>query len=161
MFEGKLEDMMPKMRAVAIATAVYLLSSGCVNRVLDPGRAVAQEPYATGSSPSARPQSCSSFADCPKGMICAGAGGGATGTCLSPSQFPEPRHAYDPLPPGYLGSIYGHPIIQGRAPAGASPSDSGGVWDMKDGTYRPPRGGKWAYRPGGANGFDGTWVYTR
>lgn len=78
---------------------------------------------------------------------------------MSPSQLPHPRIAYDALPKGYLGSIYGHPIVQGEPPAGARPSDKGGVWDMKRGTYRPPRGGKWVYQPGGANGFAGAWVY--
>jgi hypothetical protein len=78
---------------------------------------------------------------------------------MSPSQLPRPRIAYDALPKGYLGSIYGHPIVQGEPPAGAPPSDKGGLWDMKAGTYRPPRGGKWVYRPGGANGFAGAWVY--
>jgi hypothetical protein len=93
-------------------------------------------------------------------MICAGAGGGATGTCLWPNQLHQPHPAYDPLPGGYMGSIYGQPVIQGRPPAGAPASDSGGTWDLADGTYRPPRGGKWHYRPGGANGFAGTWVYS-
>jgi hypothetical protein len=95
----------------------------------------------------------------PPGMICAGAGGGATGSCNVAQPDAPARPAYDPLPHGYVGSIYGHPIIQGQPPAGAPPSDAGGVWDMKDGTYRPPRGGKWAYRHGGANGFEGTWIY--
>jgi hypothetical protein len=92
-------------------------------------------------------------------MICAGAGGGATGSCLWPQQLPRPHMAYDPLPKGYLGSIYGQPMVPGQPPAGAPQSDAGGTWDMKTGTYRPPRGGKWSYRPGGANGFGGTWVY--
>jgi hypothetical protein len=92
-------------------------------------------------------------------MICAGAGGGAMGTCISPSRLTPPRIAHDALPKGYLGSIYGHPIVQGEPPTGAPPSDEGGVWDMKTGTYRPPRGGKWVYRPGGTNGFTGAWVY--
>ncbi len=92
-------------------------------------------------------------------MLCAGAGGGATGSCVWPGQLPQARPAYDPLPSGYLGSIYGHPIIQGHAPEGAPPSDAGGVWNIKEGAYRPPRGGKWIYRPAGPNGFAGTWTY--
>ncbi len=78
---------------------------------------------------------------------------------MSPTQLPRPRIAYDALPRGYLSSIYGHPIVQGEPPAGAPPSDKGGVWDMKSGTYSPPRGGKWVYEPAGANGFAGAWVY--
>lgn len=93
-------------------------------------------------------------------MICAGAGGGATGTCQGLNQLQDRRPAYDPLPARYLGSIYGQPIIQGQPPSGTPSSDDGGTWDMKDGSYRPPRGGKWHYRPGGADGFAGTWVYT-
>jgi hypothetical protein len=146
--------------AAAVAAAGFIFLWGYSCGVQDPNRAVAQEPAATQGTVQARPQSCASYADCPSGMICAGAGGGATGTCMWPTQLPHPRPAYDALPRGYLGSIYGHPIIQGQAPAGAPSSDRGGVWDMKDGTYRPPRGGKWAYRPAGANGFGGAWVYS-
>ena len=146
--------------AAALAAAGFAILCGCLAGSLDSRPAIAQEPFATGSAPPSRPQSCSSYADCPSGMMCVGAGGGATGHCMLLSQMPQPRRAYDPLPPGYLGSIYGHPIIQGQAPAGAPPSDAGGVWSMKDGTYRPPRGGKWAYRRGGADGFEGAWVYT-
>lgn len=80
---------------------------------------------------------------------------------MPPSQLPQARPAYDPIPKGYLGSIHGYPIVQGQPPAGAPPSDAGGVWDMKDGTYRPPRGGKWAFQAGGMDRFGGTWVYTR
>jgi hypothetical protein len=77
---------------------------------------------------------------------------------MSPGQVREPRRpAYDPLPQGYLGSIYGHPIIKGQPPAGAPAADAGGVWE--GGTYRPPRGGKWVYRPAGTNGFEGAWAY--
>jgi hypothetical protein len=150
--------MMRNYSGAAIAAAVFAILCGCVTRAIDSRPALAQEPFGA-SSPLSRPQSCSSYADCPRGMICAGAGGGATGSCMSPSQMPQARPAYDSLPHGYLGSIYGHPIIQGQPPVGAPPSDAGGVWNMKDGTYRPPRGGKWAYRHGGANGFEGTWVY--
>ena len=62
---------------------------------------------------------------------------------MSPSQLPQPHIAHDALPKGYLGAIYGHPIVQGEPPADAPRSDMGGVWNMKEGTYRPPRGGKW------------------
>jgi len=78
---------------------------------------------------------------------------------MSPGALPQPRIATDLLPKGYLGSIYGHPIIQGQPPTGAPSSDAGGSWDMKTGSYRPPRGGQWVYRPAGANGFAGVWVY--
>jgi hypothetical protein len=78
---------------------------------------------------------------------------------MFPIQVPPPRPAYDPLPKGYLGSIYGQPLVQGEPPVGAPSSDAGGVWSMKDGSYRPPRGGKWVYRPGGPSGFSGAWIY--
>lgn len=145
--------------AAALAAAVFAMLCGCVTGGLDSRSAIAQEPAAMGNSSSSRPQPCKSYADCPSGMICSGAGGGATGSCMAPGDMPKPRMAHDPLPAGYLGSIYGHPIIQGRQPAGAPPSDAGGVWDIKNGSYVPPRGGKWVYRRGGPAGFDGTWVY--
>jgi hypothetical protein len=157
--KSKLKDMKRNTGAAAIVAAVFAILCGCVTGSLDLRPAVAQEAPNAGSPPPSRPQACSSYADCPRGMICAGAGGGATGSCMWPGQMPRPRPAYDPLPKGYLGSIYGHPIIQWQPPAGAPPSDAGGVWNMKDGTYRPPRGGTWAYRRGGSDAFEGTWVY--
>ncbi len=74
--------------------------------------------------------------------------------------MPHPRPAYDPLPKHYLGAIYGHPVVQGQPPPGAPPADRGGVWDLKQGVYRPPRGGQWSYHPAGPTGFDGTWTYS-
>ena len=125
--------------------------------VLGTRGAFAQEGPAAQAAQQTRPQSCVSVADCPHGMMCAGAGNGAIGSCVWAE--PPPHPAYDPLPEGYLGSIYGQPIIQGVPPSAAPPSDAGGVWDMKDGTYRPPRGGRWIYRPAGPGGFSGSWTY--
>ncbi len=152
-------SLMPRNRWPAVAAVIILILGGCVIGGPNPRLAIAQEPN-PGASAAPAPQTCASYADCAKGMICAGAGGGATGTCLWPNQLPRARPAYDPLPGGYLGSIYGHPMVQGRPPAGAPQSDAGGTWSTKDGSYRPPRGGRWSYRPGGANGFAGSWVYT-
>jgi hypothetical protein len=148
-----------RSRWLAAAAVLILILCGCGSTAPGSGSAIAQEPDPD-AAPVPAPQACASYADCPKGMICAGAGGGATGTCMWPNQMRKPRPAYDPVPRGYLGSIYGQPVIQGQPPAAAPPSDAGGMWNMKDGSYSPPRGGKWYYRPAGANGFAGAWVYT-
>jgi sterol desaturase/sphingolipid hydroxylase (fatty acid hydroxylase superfamily) len=61
-----------------------------------------------------------------------------------------------------LGDILALPLLGGLhhlSTSGFEFSVGTGVWDMKGGTYRPPRGGKWVYQPGGANGFAGAWVY--
>ncbi len=102
----------PQNRWLAVAAVIVSILCGCVTGAPGPGPAIAQEPNPSASSGPA-PQTCTSYADCAKGMICAGAGGGATGTCLWPNQLGQPHPAYDPLPAGYLGSIYGQPIDSG------------------------------------------------